>query len=80
VHVVEGLGQSGCQETELGRGGLGVIEQVGGVVEQVGGHTELDGFDVVGNAGERTGAGGVGDEIARLAVGVGPGEETGAGD
>jgi hypothetical protein len=71
VHVVQGLGQSGCEETELRRGGLGVIEEIGGMVEEVVGHAELDGLDVVGDAGERTGAGGVGDEVARVAVGVG---------
>jgi hypothetical protein len=77
VHVVQGFSQSGSKETELRGRGLGVIEEIGGMAEKVAGHAELDGLDVVGDAGEGTGAGGVGDEVAGVAVGVGPGEEGG---
>lgn len=77
VHVVQRLGQSGCEKTELRRGDLGVIKEIGGMVEKVAGHTELDGLDVVGDTGERTGAGGVGYEVTGVAVGVGPREEAG---
>lgn len=45
--------------------------------EKVVGHVQLYGFDVVGDAGETTGAGVVGEEVAGVAVEVGPGEETG---
>ena len=37
VHVVQRLGQSGCEETELRRGDLGVIKEIGGMVEKVAG-------------------------------------------
>ncbi|MFF5344352.1 hypothetical protein ACFY4H_27230 [Streptomyces althioticus] len=63
MHIVERLGQTDGEVTELGRGGTGVAQEIHGVAEKAVRHAELDGFDLVGEAGDTAGSGVVGDEL-----------------
>src|SRR2546425_2792572 len=70
--IVEGLSQTLGEETEFPR--WDAREDLAGVGEELATHAELDGLGGVREAGDGAVAV-VGDQVAGLAFGTGPGEE-----